>query len=97
MEILLVGNKNDLETERAVAFEEGDKLAKDNGLNFVEINAKDYYRVQTAFKKVAEAILDKVQNGSIPLNQGIGVKTGEQDNKSKVTKVKDSKNNKNKK
>lgn len=40
-----MGNKNDLESERAVAFEEGDKLAKDNGLNFVEINAKDYFKV----------------------------------------------------
>jgi len=52
MEILLVGNKNDLEAERVVTFEEGEKMATENGLTFVEINSKDYTKVETAFKKV---------------------------------------------
>ena len=40
MEILLVGNKNDLSTERVVSYEEGQQMAAENGLNFVEINSK---------------------------------------------------------
>ena len=35
MEILLVGNKNDLEEERVVSYEEGESMAKENGLNFI--------------------------------------------------------------
>lgn len=35
MEILLVANKNDLEEERVVSYEEGQKMAKENGLNFI--------------------------------------------------------------
>ena len=45
MEILLVGNKNDLEEERVVSYEEGEKMAKNHGLNFIEINSKDYHKV----------------------------------------------------
>jgi Ras-related protein Rab-2A len=60
MEILLVGNKNDLEEERVVSYEEGEKIAKENGLKFIEINSKEYGKVESAFKKVSEAILHKV-------------------------------------
>jgi len=35
MEILLVGNKNDLEEERTVSYEEGEKMALENGLIFI--------------------------------------------------------------
>lgn len=35
MQILLVGNKNDLVEERVVSKEEGEKIAKENGLNFI--------------------------------------------------------------
>ena len=35
MEILLVGNKNDLEEERVVSYEQGQNMAKENGLNFI--------------------------------------------------------------
>jgi GTPase SAR1 family protein len=72
MEILLVGNKNDLEEERAVSYEEGEKMALENGLIFIEINSKDYARVEEAFKKVADSILVKAESGKIPLNQ-VGV------------------------
>ncbi len=35
-------------------------MAAENGLTFIEINAKDYNKVEAAFKKVSEAILNKV-------------------------------------
>jgi GTPase SAR1 family protein len=69
MEILLVGNKNDLEEERAVTYEEGEKMALENGITFIEINSKEYVRVEAAFKKISEAILAKVESGKLPLNQ----------------------------
>ena len=69
MEILLVGNKNDLEEDRVVSYEEGEKMALENQLTFIEINAFDYGKVEAAFKKVAESILKKVESGKLPLNQ----------------------------
>ncbi len=44
-------------------------MALENGLTFIEINAKDYGKVESAFKKVSEAILNKVESGKLPLNQ----------------------------
>jgi len=35
-------------------------MALENGLTFIEINSKDYSKVEAAFKKVSEAILLKV-------------------------------------
>lgn len=35
MEILLVGNKNDLEDDRQVSRQEGEIFAKENGINFI--------------------------------------------------------------
>lgn len=60
MQILLVGNKNDLYDQRVVSYEEGEKMAMENGLNFIEINAMDTTIVEKAFHKIAETILLKV-------------------------------------
>lgn len=56
-------------------------------MKFIEINSKDYNKVETAFKTVAEAILVKIENGNLPLNQGIGVKTGDQQTNNKLKNV----------
>lgn len=88
MEILLVGNKNDLEEERVVSYEEGDKMALENGLIFIEINAKDYGKVEEAFKKVTSSILAKVESGKLPINQGIGIKVGDQPSNKESLSVK---------
>lgn len=68
MEILLVGNKNDLENQRAVSYDEGYQFAQQNGLNFVEISAKDYAKVSEAFQIVANNIYKRIEDGRIPLN-----------------------------
>ena len=57
MQVLLVGNKTDLESERQVSTEEGRAFAKKEGLNFIEISAKDYKKVEGAFNVLAENIL----------------------------------------
>jgi GTPase SAR1 family protein len=38
--IMLIGNKNDLESKRAVSYEEGKAFALANGLFFMETSAK---------------------------------------------------------
>ena len=59
----LLGNKSDLKDERTVSIEEAENLAKDHGLHFSEISAKD----QGSFLKVMQEALDhllKEQNSS---------------------------------
>ena len=53
MQILLIGNKNDLTENREVSFEEGEKLATSKGLDFLEINSRDNVRVEAAFRKLS--------------------------------------------
>lgn len=65
----MVGNKNDLEEERVISYEEGEKMAQENGISFIEINSKDYQKVEEAFKKIASSILTKVESGKLPLTQ----------------------------
>ena len=55
-------------------------MALENGITFIEINSKEYAKVETAFKTISEAILKKVESGKLPLNQGIGIKAGDQPN-----------------
>lgn len=55
--IILVGNKSDLQDKRAVAFEEGKKLADEMGLLFLETSAKTSYNVAEVFYNGAEKIL----------------------------------------
>ena len=56
MSIILVGNKNDLESERQVSKEEGEAFAKKHGLLFFETSAKTASNVEKAFLTVTEQI-----------------------------------------
>ena len=53
MQVLLVGNKTDLEAERQVSTEEGRLFAQKEDLTFIEISAKDYKKVEGAFNVLA--------------------------------------------
>lgn len=76
MVIMLIGNKSDLE-KREVAFEEGEKFAKDNGLIFLETSAKTAQNVEEAFLKTAQKIYDNIQSGAYDLsNDSYGIKVG---------------------
>jgi len=77
MAITLVGNKVDLESQRAITYEEGQRYAKDNGLGFLETSALTSFNVNEAFDETALAIMDKIRDGSIDLssqNGGVIVK-----------------------
>eukprot|EP00744_Colponema_vietnamica_P004422 GILI01006609.1.p1 GENE.GILI01006609.1~~GILI01006609.1.p1 ORF type:complete len:201 (-),score=42.50 GILI01006609.1:376-978(-) len=56
--ITLVGNKCDLEPLRAVPQEEGQRVAQDEGLEFVETSAKDGLNVDSMMSALAVRILD---------------------------------------
>ena len=50
--IMLVGNKTDLEPQREVTTEQGQKYAQKNGLAFIETSAKDGNNVELAFNTI---------------------------------------------
>ena len=54
--IYLVANKIDLENERKVEREEGENLAKELGLPFMEVSAKDGINIDEIFEDLVERI-----------------------------------------
>ena len=54
--IVLVGNKSDLEAERQVSREDGEKLAREWGCPFYEASAKTGHNVEEVFMDVAHQI-----------------------------------------
>eukprot|EP01120_Amphizonella_sp_Union-15-10_P005593 TRINITY_DN166_c0_g3_i4.p1 TRINITY_DN166_c0_g3~~TRINITY_DN166_c0_g3_i4.p1 ORF type:complete len:193 (+),score=30.24 TRINITY_DN166_c0_g3_i4:41-580(+) len=59
MTIMLVGNKSDLEDQRAVTLDEGEKFARENGLLFLETSAKTAANVEEIFNRIAGQIYEK--------------------------------------
>ena len=57
---LLIGNKCDMEDDRAVTFEQGQELADSLGVSFMEASAKRAMNVEELFNKIATDIL-KIQ------------------------------------
>lgn len=58
-DLLLVGNKIDLEESREVKKEEGAKVADDIGIPYVETSAKTFEDTKIAFEKLIAQILKK--------------------------------------
>jgi len=56
-----VGNKCDLESSRAVTFEEGKEFANSLGIKFIETSAKSSSNVDKAFFTLANEIKSKNQ------------------------------------
>lgn len=59
--ILLLGNKKDLEYKRQVSYEEGDSFAKKNGLIFLEASAKNTKSVNEIFNLSIQCILNNIK------------------------------------
>ena len=62
---MLVGNKTDLSHAREISREEGERVAKQYGLMFVESSAKTNDHVDMCFWNTAERIYELVQTGQI--------------------------------
>ena len=66
---ILVGNKKDLEEDRKVTKEEGEKLAKEKGLLFLETSARNDENVQEAFILTVEKILEQIETTGVDHNK----------------------------
>ncbi|WZZ09059.1 hypothetical protein YC2023_094980 [Brassica napus] len=92
MTIMLIGNKCDLSSRRAVTTEEGEQFAKEHGLIFMEASAKTAQNVEevyerfvthmlslvsNAFIKTAATIYKKIEDGVFDVsNESYGIKVG---------------------
>ena len=57
-QVVLVGNKNDMEEDRVVTYEQGRKLADALGFCFFECSAKENVNVQEAFDQLVDVICE---------------------------------------
>lgn len=60
---ILVGNKCDLIQNRAVSFEEGEALAREFQIPFMETSAFNDINVEEAFMKLAKDVVKKLESG----------------------------------
>ena len=63
--MIVVGNKVDLVDDRAVSREEGNQLSNEFGADFMEVTAKEDYKVKEAFLELLRAILKKNPNAGL--------------------------------
>jgi Ras-related protein Rab-2A len=77
MTVMLIGNKSDLASRRAVSVEEGQQFAAQHGLIFLETSAKTAEHVEEAFLSTAEHIYQKIAKGEFDVtNESYGIKIG---------------------
>ena len=80
--ICLVGNKIDLEDQRNVSKEEGQKFADDYGLLFFETSAQDGTNIEELFTNPTNEIVNRIESGSIKIDpHSTGIKIGKYPNK----------------
>ena len=60
--LVLVGNKQDLENERQVEYNEAKALADSWGIEYIETSAKTNFNCKEAFEKLSRKILEKNNN-----------------------------------
>ncbi|KAI4881304.1 hypothetical protein NFI96_029919, partial [Prochilodus magdalenae] len=60
--IMLLGNKSDMAAERVIKHEEGQKLAKEYGVPFMETSAKTGLNVELAFHAIARELTQRAAN-----------------------------------
>ena len=59
-QVILVGNKCEMEEDRVVTYERGKQLADQLGLEFFETSAKDNVNVKQVFERLVDIICDKM-------------------------------------
>ena len=69
IQVILIGNKKDLENERVVSFDDGSSLAEKHNILFLETSAKTAFNVQEAFIKSAEKILEGILKSGVDPNK----------------------------
>lgn len=71
IQVVVVGNKSDLDDQRQVQYNEGRQFADKHGFLFFEVSAKDNKFVKEAFERPAEAVLSKLDTKQIVLMPGM--------------------------
>ncbi|XP_065155260.1 ras-related protein Rab-3 isoform X1 [Atheta coriaria] len=61
-QVILVGNKCDMEDERVISFERGKQLAEQLGVEFFETSAKENINVKSVFERLVDIICDKMSD-----------------------------------
>ena len=61
-QVVLVGNKCDMEEERQVTYEQGKKIADQLGFPFFETSAKENINVRAAFDKLVDVICERMSD-----------------------------------
>lgn len=74
-QVILVGNKSDMDSERVVTYDRGKQLADQLGLEFFETSAKENINVKDVFERLVDIICDKMSDGldsdpSRPIEKG---------------------------
>ena len=84
VQLVLIGNKTDLEENRVIKIERGKDLAHENNMLFFETSALNGNGVEEAFQKSIECIDQKIRSGFYDLNnssnQGIKKLSGNDGN-----------------
>jgi GTPase SAR1 family protein len=75
---ILIGNKCDWEEKRAVSTEQGQALADELGIPFMEVSAKSNINVEKAFFSLASDIKKRLVDTQQPQTQQPGVQVGAQ-------------------
>ena len=69
--LLLLGNKCDLNSARAVSFIDAANFCQENSLQILETSAATGENIEAAFGMIAKIVLDKLQNGKLQNFKGI--------------------------
>ncbi|XP_010491702.1 PREDICTED: ras-related protein RABA4a-like [Camelina sativa] len=75
--IILVGNKSDLEDQRAISMEDAKEFAEKEGLFFLETSALNAVNVESAFSTVLTEIFNFVNKKSLVAGEGQGDNNGD--------------------
>jgi len=73
---ILIGNKCDWEEKRAVSTEQGQALADELGIPFLEVSAKSNINIEKAFYSLASDIKKRLIDSSKETGAGAGSQTG---------------------
>uniref|UniRef100_A0A6G1S7E1 Ras-related protein Rab-3 n=1 Tax=Aceria tosichella TaxID=561515 RepID=A0A6G1S7E1_9ACAR len=70
-QVILVGNKSDIERDRVISYDRGKQLADQLGLEFFETSAKENINVKNVFERLVDIICDKMSDG-LEADQSMG-------------------------
>lgn len=56
---ILIGNKCDLEDKRQVTYEQGQEMAEQYGMKYIETSAKSAYHVEEAFVTMTKEVINQ--------------------------------------